>query len=129
SLVTFALPTAAIPLLAVPVLVGSAVVWNALQGLLADDSAVLLIVPVTFLFVTVWGGGLALVGLVGTWRGLMASRDTLRSSWCRRSAGRRQRRRVGRQAPARLPASVPGGHIPGSARVAARRQSAGSWIS
>jgi hypothetical protein len=79
SLATFVLPTVSVAALAAPVLIASTILWSQLQGLLADDSAVLLIVPVTFLFVAVWGGGLLLVGLVATWRGLLASLETLRS--------------------------------------------------
>ena len=69
----------ALALVAGPTLLGAAVLWGRLQAMLSDDVHVLVALPVTFVFVVVWGGGLALTGAVTAWRSVFGSLDVLRA--------------------------------------------------
>lgn len=76
---TFVLGTLLTTVVTLAVLLASAAIWSRLQGLLADDSAVWLVVPATLLLVAVWGGGLVAVGATVTWRSILTSFDVLRA--------------------------------------------------
>jgi hypothetical protein len=78
TLVTYALGVVVVVATAGPTLLISAALWSRLQALLADNM-VLLVVPATFAFVLVWGGGLAAVGAAVAWRSLLGSIDVLRA--------------------------------------------------
>jgi hypothetical protein len=70
-----------------PTLVLAAALWNRLQVLLADAAPVVLLVPATFVFVLVWGGGLLLVGAGVTWRSVLGNLDMLRAGPTAGAAG------------------------------------------
>ncbi len=79
SVATYVLGLMALALVAGPTLLGAAVLWGRLQAMLSDDVHVLVALPVTFVFVVVWGGGLALTGAVTAWRSVFGSLDVLRA--------------------------------------------------
>jgi hypothetical protein len=78
SLATFLLPTLLLIVAAVPILFASAALWSDVQALLADTNVVLAL-PLTMAFVAVWGGGLLLIGVIASWRGVFGALDTLRA--------------------------------------------------
>lgn len=79
SVATYATGVMALAIVAGLTLLGAAVLWGRLQEMLSDDVLVLFALPATFVFVLVWGGGLALVGAVAAWRSVFGSLDVLRS--------------------------------------------------
>jgi hypothetical protein len=83
SMATFAASVATFVATAAPVLLVSALLWSRLQALLADDAAPWLVLPTTFLLVLAWGGGLLVVGVVVTWRGILTSLEVLRAGHSR----------------------------------------------
>jgi hypothetical protein len=78
SAATYLLGVAGVAGAALPTLLLSAALWSRLQAFLADDMSLLLLLPATFVFVLVWTGGLAAVGVVTAWRSLAGTLDVLR---------------------------------------------------
>jgi hypothetical protein len=79
SLATYGLGVVGLAVAAGPALLVAAVLWSRLQALLADDVPALLLLPATFVFVLVWTGGLAAVGVVTAWRSAAGTLDVLRA--------------------------------------------------
>jgi hypothetical protein len=78
SLATYGLGVVGVAIAAGPALLVAAVLWSRLQALLADNVPVLLLLPATFVFVLVWAGGLAAVGIVTAWRSVAGTLDVVR---------------------------------------------------
>ncbi len=76
---TFILGVAGLAIAAGPPLLLAAAMWSRLQAFLADDVAILLLLPATFIFVSVWGAGLLTVGVVASWRGILGTLDVVRA--------------------------------------------------
>jgi hypothetical protein len=79
GLATYGLGVVGLAVAAGPALLVAAVLWSRLQALLADDVPALLLLPATFVFVLVWTGGLAAVGVVTAWRSVAGTLDVLRA--------------------------------------------------
>ncbi len=79
TLATFGVGTFLLAVTALPTLILAALLWSRLQGLLADDVPIPLLVPATFVFVMVWGAGLLLVGVVAAARSVLLSVDVART--------------------------------------------------
>lgn len=62
------LPLAVLLVVLVPSAVASATTWDAIRAELAGQAAPLTVAALVVLFVTLWGGGLVLIGMVSAWR-------------------------------------------------------------
>ena len=79
SVATYAAGVVALIGTAGPTIVAAALLWSRLQALLADQAPVIVLLPATFVFVLVWGGGMLVTGAAVAWRSMFATVDILRS--------------------------------------------------